>query len=70
MQMGQDFETVFRPDSRFLDVIFGDDTMFKVEASSETGNHVRESRTWRFEHNGFAYRVQLQVTPKERPSFH
>lgn len=34
----------------------------KVRATSETGNHLKESKTWHFGHEGKHYRIQLQVT--------
>ena len=60
---GMKFDAVVDPQSRMLDVHFVDDEEWRVPASHESGNHLRESRTWRFDHNGFHYRVQVQVSP-------
>lgn len=58
------FDMVFEEGNRFLDVRHDDYEGFRIMASSETGNVAQKktSTTWRWEHNGKLFRVQVQVT--------
>lgn len=60
MKHKENFEVVY-DGTQTLEVQYASGENFRVRASSETGGPDHEVKTWKWDHEGLPYRVQIQV---------